>query len=231
LFQKANVVIADTELHATYFEETLGVSSSKTIVVPVSADENIFTFKEHLAEGSEFRILFYGSFLELHGVDSIAQAIVENKNNFIHWTLIGDGPMRKSVEDKCQGLKNVTFIDRVPYEELPRFIQDSNLVLGIFDTGDKASRVIPNKVYQALACGRSVVTLQSLVYPNEMVTKQSGIYWCQAGSPASLLDAVERAIAVGSMENSLQSRRTYEKYFSNSIVNESLKKVLASHIN
>jgi hypothetical protein len=58
-----------------------------------------------------------------------------------------------------------------------------------------------------------------------LVTNQSGIYWCRAGDPTSLLDAVERAIAHGSGNDSLQARAAYEKYFSNSVVNDSLKKV------
>jgi len=227
LFQKADVIIADTELHAKYYEETLGVDPSKTHVIPVSSDENIFKFKKYSKDRSEFRILFYGNYLELHGIDVIAQAIVENKNDSIHWTLIGDGPTRKAAEEKCKGLHNIEFIDWVEYEELPNLIHDSNLVLGIFDTGNKASRVIPNKVYQALACGRSVVTLQSLAYPSELVKNPTGIYWTQAGDPSSLLDAVERAIAHGSENDSQCARAAYEKYFSNSVVNESLKKVLS----
>lgn len=227
LFQKADVIIADTELHAKYFEETLGVDPSKTHVIPVSSDENIFTFKKYSKDRSEFRILFYGNYLELHGIDVIAQAIVQNKNESIHWTLIGDGPTRKAAEEKCKGLHNIQFIDWVEYERLPKLIHDSNLVLGIFDTGNKASRVIPNKVYQALACGRSVVTLESLAYPSELIKNPAGIYWSQAGDPSSLLNAVERAIAHGSEIDSQCARATYEKYFSNSAVNESLKKVLS----
>ncbi|HIB83018.1 MAG TPA: glycosyltransferase, partial [Chromatiaceae bacterium] len=227
LFQKADVIIADTELHARYYEETLGVDPCKTQVIPVSSDENIFTFKKYSKDRSEFRILFYGNYLELHGIDVIAQAIVENKNDSIHWTLIGDGPTRKAAEEKCKGLHNIEFIDWVEYEELPKLIHDSNIVLGIFDTGNKASRVIPNKVYQALACGRSVVTLQSLAYPSELVKNPTGIYWSQAGDPSSLLDAVERAIAHGSESDSQYARAAYEKYFSNAVVNESLKKVLS----
>jgi glycosyltransferase involved in cell wall biosynthesis len=227
LFQKADVIIADTELHAKYYEQTLGVDPSKTHVIPVSSDENIFTFKKYSKDRSEFRILFYGNYLELHGIDVIAQAIVENKNDSIYWTLIGDGPTRKAAEEKCKGLHNIEFIDSVEYEELPKLIHDSNIVLGIFDTGNKASRVIPNKVYQALACGRSVVTLQSLAYPSELVKNPTGIYWSQAGDPSSLLDAVERAIAHGSESDSQCARAAYEKYFSNSVVNESLKKVLS----
>ena len=227
LFQKADVIIADTELHAKYYEETLGVDSSKTYVIPLSSDENIFKFKKYSKDRSEFRILFYGNYLELHGIDVIAQAIVENKNDSIHWTLIGDGPTRKAAEEKCKGLNNIEFIDWVEYEELPNLIHDSNLVLGIFDTGNKASRVIPNKVYQALACGRPVVTLQSLAYPSELVKNPTGIYWSQAGDPSSLLGAVEHAIAHGSENDSQCARAAYEKYFSNSVVNESLKKVLS----
>ena len=46
----------------------------------------------------------------------------------------------------------------VPESVLPRLISEADAVLGIFGTTPKAGMVIPNKVYQSMACGRTVVT-------------------------------------------------------------------------
>ena len=46
----------------------------------------------------------------------------------------------------------------MPYSDLPALIARHDVVLGIFGTTGKAGRVIPNKVYQAAAVGRAIVT-------------------------------------------------------------------------
>ncbi len=226
LFQLADVVLADTSLHAKYFEEVLGVNPEQICIVPVSAEESMFTFREESSKKNtqHFRILYFGNYLELHGVDVVAGAILRNTNNAIWWTFVGDGPTRNGIEKKCKDALNVEFIDPIDYQELPKCIHDADLVLGIFDTGEKASRVIPNKVYQALACGRQVATIRSEAYPKEMLNLPSGVHWVEAGNSSDLLSVIEKVIETNSSDDSMLARESYEKFFSNNIVKESLEK-------
>ena len=229
LFHKADIVVADTYLHAEYFEKLLGVANSKIFVVPVSA-EKMFHWKEpaeNRIDSATCKVLFYGNYLELHGVNVIADAIVQNQNQSIKWTLVGDGALRAEIEKKCKGIPSVQFIDWIEYAELPNAIHNADVILGIFDTGDKANRVIPNKVYQALACGRPVVTMQSKAYPQGVRgSLNSGIFWSEAGSPKSLLSAIESSAAENQKQNCLAARETYDNYFSMSVVRESLSTIL-----
>jgi SAM-dependent methyltransferase len=52
----------------------------------------------------------------------------------------------------------VHWLDWVPAADLPALVAGHDVCLGIFGTGDKALRVVPNKVFQGAAVGCAVVT-------------------------------------------------------------------------
>ena len=111
---------------------------------------------------SRFEVLFYGTYIPLQGIDFIidAAAQLQESHPAIHFTLIGSGQTRKRIERKIKKMNvtNVTLMDPVPYEHLPDCIRAADLCLGIFGTSNKAQRVIPHKVYDAVACGIPVLT-------------------------------------------------------------------------
>lgn len=230
IFQMADFVIADTQLHAEFFEETLGVSSEKLHVIPVSAQESLFspeTEKPLDRTNSRYSVLYYGSYLELHGIDTVAECIASSFGTQIDWTLVGDGPMRHKVEKRCDGLQHVRFIDWIDYQDLPREIHNADLVLGVFGKTEKALRVIPNKVYQALACGRPVVTMKSDVYPQSLLeSSNNGIYWAETGNSSEIECAIKTASEGVFSQACNTARETYELYFSNKIVQDKLAKLV-----
>ena len=46
----------------------------------------------------------------------------------------------------------------MPAADLPALVAGHDVCLGIFGTGDKALRVVPNKVFQGAAAGCAIVT-------------------------------------------------------------------------
>jgi glycosyltransferase involved in cell wall biosynthesis len=123
------------------------------------------------------------------------------------------------------GQEHIHFEDWHPYEKLPERIGKADILLGIFGTSPKSGRVIPNKAYQALACGRPLITRESTAYPSEIAgNPNSGITFIPAGDPKALADAVEKMIARSDQlpESAKQARRTYETYFSESRIKHTL---------
>jgi glycosyltransferase involved in cell wall biosynthesis len=53
---------------------------------------------------------------------------------------------------------NVRWVGWVPSAELPAVAAGHHVCLGIFGTGDKALRVVPNKVFQGAAAGCAIIT-------------------------------------------------------------------------
>ena len=169
-FAVADLVIADTVGHADYFHDVLGVPRERLLVSPVGADESLFRHvpPRTLAPDERVRLLFYGSFIRLHGVPTIVTALRDYAGPPIHCRFIGEGPMRAEAEAALRELDparvDVEFEDWLAFEVLPERIAAADIVLGIFGTTPKALRVVPNKVYQALAVGRPVITADTPAY-------------------------------------------------------------------
>jgi glycosyltransferase involved in cell wall biosynthesis len=143
--------------------------------------------------------------------------------------LLGQGPLRRQCEENASGLENVTFEDWLPYEELPARILRADILLGIFGTTPKADRVIPNKVYQSLACGRPVVTCLSAAYPEPLTSgENSGLVWTKAGNADSLAGQVARLAAASDKLCALgaAAAETSRRYFSESVLRGQLSALL-----
>lgn len=216
-FATADVLIADTELHADYFSQTHGIARDKITVVPVGAEESVFQPAPQRRFSPPLRALFYGSFIELQGPEFITRAAVQTPG--VQWTFIGSGPLLEQCQRIAADAAHITWSARVPYETLNARIADSDVVLGVFGTGRKAGRVIPNKVYQPLACGRPVVSRLSDAYPEEIRSSDadnSGIVFVPPGDPKALSDAVcELADSPQRLSRAAAAARaTYERFFS-----------------
>jgi len=92
-------------------------------------------------------------------------------------------------------LEHLRWIPWVDYSELPAWIRRADICLGIFGTSDKAARVIPNKVFQVLACGRPLITRISPAIQELEAATQTEIYFVPPGDAFSLAAAVLRAAA------------------------------------
>lgn len=231
LFRNSDLVIADTDCHADSFRCTHGTDQSRLCVIPVGAEEELFRIQPPRSGQPPVRAMFYGSFIGLQGPQFIAEAA--KLVTHVEWTFIGSGPLLSDCMNRLKGCKHVTFIPRVPYDELPSRIGDADILLGIFGTSAKAGRVIPNKVYQSLACGRPVITQSSAAYPShlrQMDSGDSGITWVPPGRPADIAEAVRRLAAAPAelASRSATARRSYEESFCSQAVMTALASALVA---
>ncbi len=226
--RSADVVVADTEQHANFYHETLGVDQACLVVLPVSAEESLFKPKQ-LEPNAPLNILFFGSYIGLQGPDVIANAISLYDGPDVTWTFIGDGPLRTQIEKKLESMSNVRFIDWVPYEQLPDYIAKADICLGIFGGTEKTRRVIPNKVYQALACARPVITCLSEAYPQTLRDNaNNGLFFI----PPANAEALANIVAELALQPELvfqarqQALMSYQNYFSNETLKQKLTLML-----
>jgi glycosyltransferase involved in cell wall biosynthesis len=227
VFAMADHVIADTTCHARFFQETLGVDADKISVIYVGAEEQMFTPKAKPMPSDPIEVFFYGSYIPLHGAQTIIEAARCYDGPPVHWYMLGGGPARAECEKAARGLTNITFEPYIPYEQLPQRIHQADILLGVFGTTDKAGRVMPNKVFQALAAGRPVITQRSEAYPMELQNSPA-LKFIKPGSPEALAQAVKEWTEQPEMlrERGTAAGEVYKKHLSSTIIQEQIKRVL-----
>jgi glycosyltransferase involved in cell wall biosynthesis len=150
----ADVAIVDTEEHRQLVPADL---RTRAIVVDVGAPAAWFCRPVPRSTG-RLRVVFFGLFTPLQGTVTIGEAIGELADSPIDFLMIGTGQDYDQARDCARGNPNVRWIDWTAAEELPRLVSGEDVCLGIFGTGQKALRVVPNKVYQGAAAGCAIVT-------------------------------------------------------------------------
>lgn len=197
----ADLVLCDTWEHGELFASAFGVPRAKLARVPVGADHAAFALGESRAVppgagGATVHAVYVGGFLPLHGVDAVigAAALLEARRGpeFVRFTLVGGGMTahRADRDTAALGLRSVRRVPRVPYARALEILAGGDLALGIFGTTDKAARVVPHKVYQALAIGVPVVTRRSPAIA-ELFPEAAPFALVAPGSAEALADAVE----------------------------------------
>lgn len=156
----------DTRTHARYFARLFHLDSKRVSAIPVGTEEETFSAlpdgQPVPREPGTFTVLFYGQFIPLHGLDVVIDAavLVARDTPNVRWVIIGRGQEASRIDARLEAMavSTVTRIDWVPYSDLARWIRQADVCLGIFGTSEKASNVIPNKVYQVLAMARPIIT-------------------------------------------------------------------------
>jgi glycosyltransferase involved in cell wall biosynthesis len=188
----ADRVLVDTDAHAEHFAIELAAPRSKLRRLWVGADDEVMRVRPKVAH-DDFRVFVYASFIPLHGLEYVvrAAAILEQHGEPVTIDLIGSGDTESSVRAlaKQLGVRSITFVGRRPYGELPEWMARSDLCLGIFGTSPKARRVIPNKVFDALACERAILTADTPAV-RELLCPGDEVWVCPPGDPEALADAI-----------------------------------------
>lgn len=189
----ADLVLLDTQSHARYIERLFALPQGKMGAFPVGAEPAAFQRLAPPLRGDRpTRLLFYGQMIPLHGIETILVAALSPRGRQRHWTLIGTGQDLAKVTAALSGsmADHVDWRPWVPYAELTDEIGRADICLGIFGSSEKAASVVPNKVYQTLLSGRSLITRDSPALREAFGTPHPGLRLVAAGSPDALMDAV-----------------------------------------
>ncbi len=162
----ATVIVVDTAEHAATLPDR---HRDRAVVVPVGAPAAWFAAAPEVPTAAEpaalevpttgpLRVVFYGLFTPLQGTPVIGAALGALAGEPIEVTMIGRGQDEAATKAAAAANPAVTWLDWVPAGDLPAVVAGHDVCLGIFGTGAKALRVVPNKVFQGAAAGAAIVT-------------------------------------------------------------------------
>ena len=189
----ADTVLLETEMQVAHFARTFSIPASRFRRVWLGADDEIMYPRRSSAGGRPFTVFFYGRFSPLHGVEHIIRAavILQQRADAVRFVLVGAGQtyqMARALAERV-GADTIEFVQPVPYTELAGMMSEADMCLGSFGTTARAQRVIPNKVFDALAVRRPVLTADTPGI-REALTPGEHVWVCPAGDGEALADAI-----------------------------------------
>jgi glycosyltransferase involved in cell wall biosynthesis len=196
----ADIIVVDTDEHLAALP---GPYRARAVVVPVGAPAAWYAAAhpaERPAEGADgsgpLRVVFYGLYTPLQGTPVIGAALGLIAGAPIEVTMIGSGQDEAETRAAAAANHCVRWLSWVPAAELPALVASHDVCLGIFGTGDKALRVVPNKVFQGAAAGCAIVTSDTA--PQRRALAEAAIL-VPPGDPDALAAALLR-LATGRAE-------------------------------
>lgn len=187
----ADSVLLDTNEHVNFFVREFGLDRKKLHRIFVGTDSDVFK-PVPAKNGDDFLVHFTGHFIPLQGTEYIIRAAKLLEQRDVVFQLVGRGQeygnARKLAEELA--VKNIRWIDNVPYSKLPDLMAQADVCLGVFGDSPKTPLVIPNKIFEAIAMAKPVITADTPAV-RELFADGKDIL---LSKPADALDLAEKIL-------------------------------------
>jgi glycosyltransferase involved in cell wall biosynthesis len=189
----ADRIILETRDHIRGYAREYRVPAAKFEQLFLVADDSVIYPRPHQNADGKFLVHFHGEYAPFHGVQYIFRAakLLENEN--VHFQIIGKGityERDRKLADELQ-LKNITFIDWVPYSELADYMSRAEVCLGFFGDNPRTLRVLTNKVIETIAVRRPLISAKTAPVQELLKDGESALL-IERANPEALADAIRR---------------------------------------
>jgi glycosyltransferase involved in cell wall biosynthesis len=227
----ADVVLLDTDAHISHFRELSRAGAEKFRRVWLGTDDTVmYPRSDGIDPASD--VFLYGNMFPIHGFEHVlgAAQLLQRRNQHVTFTVVGGGERYRSLRQRAEdsGLASVRFMSAVPYERLAELMASSRVCLGIFGTSGQARRVIPNKVFDALAMAKPLITADTPAV-REALTHGVHAWLCPPSDSEALADAIWRVVSDRDLQRSMaaEGRALFEREFSSRALSASVGKIFA----
>jgi len=165
LYKNSTKVISVTDS----FKENLisrGIDKNKIEVITNGANLELFYPRDKninllnkLNLQDKFIFGYIGTHGMAHSLDFIINSIAEIKDKNIHFLFVGDGAMKEKIIGIANNLnlKNVTFLEPIKKEEVPKYLSIVDVSLVPLKKSDTFKTVIPSKIFESCAMQKPIL--------------------------------------------------------------------------
>ncbi|ADV46960.1 glycosyltransferase family 4 protein [Nitratifractor salsuginis] len=162
LYRDAAKVVAVTDA----FKQNLidrGIDAEKVEVVTNGANLELYEPREKdeellsaLGLEGKFVVGYIGTHGMAHSLDFIIRSVAKVKDDSIHFLFVGSGAAKAGLVEAVNelGLENVTLLDPIAKEEVPRYLSIVDVSLAPLKKSETFKTVIPSKIFEASAMGK-----------------------------------------------------------------------------
>ena len=159
LYRDANRVIAVTDAFKTNLISR-GIHAEKIDVVTNGSNLTLFNLQKkdeallkQLNLENKFIVGYIGTHGMAHSLDFVVKSIGKIDDDTVHFLFIGNGAMKEEIVHLAETLKlkNITFLDSICKEDVPRYLSIVDVSLAPLKKSDTFKTVIPSKIFEASA--------------------------------------------------------------------------------
>lgn len=165
LYKKAEIIITTLPYAFKYIEKF----KSKEKIVWISNGTDISEFDDNFKQmfnNNKFNILYTGT----HGAANNLELLIKiakrlQNKDYIHFTLLGDGPLKLELMEKAKqiGLKNITFLSPVPKSTIKDYLKSADLLyVGLKNLPLYRYGMSMNKVFDYMASKKPILFVSNI---------------------------------------------------------------------
>ena len=184
----------------------------QTAWLPNGPDLALFTPRPLLADRPVFTVLYAGAHGDANALENVIAAarLLEQRRVPVRIRFVGDGPEKQSLIYLAEDLKSVSFEAPVPKAQIPDLMAEADaILLSLKDVPLFGYGVSPNKLYDAYALGRPVVTTVAGAINAEVEDYRLG-ETAPPGDPKGLAAAIKRLMETPRSERQAMANRAIE---------------------
>ena len=193
---------------------------------PLPDESKGFTFER------PFKIVYSGAHGLVNGLRNVIDAARQLEKFPIVFYFIGDGQEKENLKKYAMGVKSVFFDDPIPQNKIPLYLASADAILiSLADIELFRYGVSPNKLYDAYALGRPVLTTIPGLINNEVDEYNVGIS-AKAGNAEDLASSVKKLFLSDKKNRdkmSINARKLAETKYSRELTCEKFYKIIKKY--